>query len=270
MIVNRSGVAVSGYNHCRKIIRYPNVKLKVLFRVLILSLALAVFNSCGTRTMGTREAKGLNDIYRVRDFDLSSPDLIPFKDVIEKMNPSHISVANDTVRIFFPDRALFYELTIGKNNQILVSPPKRFDRNHYLYFSALKTPTPTATPTARKQVTKRVPSSSGKKSPVTISVNAQPTTPSPTPQPTVWTKDRIAMEILKGNSPRDQRGNIVHTATGEETLADIVEWYTGDLKNLDRISHENGIQATDAPIARGVKVTVPAELVRNPKRFQKK
>lgn len=244
--------------------------MKVRTRVWIFFCASAVIFGCGTRMLPVRESKELNQIFRVDDFDLSSNELAQFKEIILRLNPSHMSVGNGTVRIFFPDRSIYYDLTVGRENQVVISSPKRFQRNHYLHFFGFTTPTPTATPTIKKQKPKSITPLTGRKVTPASHVAGPTPTPSPTPKPVVWTKDRIAMEILKGNSPRDDKGNVVHTATGEETLAEVVEWYTKDLNNLGRISSENQIEATEVPLVKGVKIVIPADLVKNPKRFQKR
>ncbi|MCX7952796.1 MAG: hypothetical protein N2654_04095 [Deltaproteobacteria bacterium] len=242
-----------------------------VFTALALAL-LAVFLSCGPKLNSKAESTELNRILEIELFDLNSPELRVFKDRLLQLKVSHISLYGNMVRAYDTRKQVFYDIRV-ENDLVYISPPRPFERNHYMFFFGFRTPTPTFTVTplpqkrltTRKEIRKKfthVPSLATPK--------VEPTTPSPTPTKINWTKDRIAMEILRGNSPRDENGNLIHTASGQETLAEIVEWYVGDLSKLEDVASENNQIPSDAPIVQGVRIKIPEHLVKNPKRFKKK
>ncbi|MCS6893676.1 MAG: hypothetical protein NZO16_03810 [Deltaproteobacteria bacterium] len=245
----------------------------MIYFIAILSFATTI--SCNVKISSTTSNKGANEIIPVSLINLENDQIREFAPYIIHHKPTHISIfeknsgglikSNKTIlRMYFPDKKIYVDIK-KDNDQITSELPKFFDRNHMIYFGNFFVPTPVPTPTPQPKVTK-------KKTKRKIVKNAIKIAPTPTPVVTetkiVWTKDRVALEILKGNSPRDTEGNLVHRATGKETLKELVEWHCESAEHLELVSNFNGGLPVDAPIVEGVEVKIPEHLVRNPKKFK--
>ncbi len=237
-------------------------------------LLLTALISCTKSLTSSVEDKS-SHIFETDKIDFTLDELRPFYPYILELKPKYISFMlgkeTSSLKAYLPDQGIFVELR-KKGAMIQKLPPKKLSRNEMLFFAnIIPTPTPTfiyiLTPTppeikkpkrnkvTQKQQTPRI----------------QSTVPTVTPGPSqiVWSDDKIALEILKGNAPRDRYGNILHKASGDETLTEIVEWYCGNTEHLEEISKFNDDLPVDAKLVEGVEVKIPSKYVVNTKKYKK-
>lgn len=237
----------------------------ILLVLLILSCA---------KTLPTINNPSLNNIYETSKIDFTSKEFYPFYPYILELKPKYVSFyisRNFSVlRIYDIENGIFIDIH-KKGDQIQKIPPKKFTKNEIIFFSRfIPTPTPSPTPAPRIHInqTKKI-----KKAKKTNSIPKAQEVPEKKitlqPTPIKWTDDRIAMEILKGNAPRDKNGNLIHKSTGSETLAEIVAWYCEGTTHLEEISKFNNNIPVDASIVEGVEIKIPPEYVVNPKKYTK-
>jgi hypothetical protein len=86
----------------------------------------------------------------------------------------------------------------------------------------------------------------------------------PTPKPPPANFDQQALAEAKNLAERDANGHIVHTVKAGQTLPGISAWYTGSSENAAILGQKNGLPADATPSA-GAKITIPADLVKNPR-----
>ena len=232
------------------------------FFKFFLSFVIVIFSSCGVKK--TPEVNSTQaQIFKVGEVEIDKD----FELEIKRLGASHFSLTSDVnnVKVYLPEKNVSLVLIREENGIIKVSSPSRLSRQEKLYFS-LTQPTPTPTPVV-VIIEKKVTPKPRKIKPERTTPIVVPS-PSPTPPPIRWTKDRIALEILKGNAPRDSLGNLVHKIEREKvTLQDLVSWYCGSLEHLYEISEFNGGLPVDAQIVEGVEVKIPEKFVKNPKKF---
>jgi len=238
------------------------MQLLVGFFKFLISFLIVIFSSCGVRK--TPEVNSTPaQIFKVGEVEIDKD----FELEIKRLGASHFSLTSDvnSVKVYLPGKNVSLVLIREDNGIIKASLPSRLSRQEKLYFSVNQ---PTPTPTPLVVIIEKKVYAKPKKATVVKSTPSLAPSPSPTPPLVRWTKDRIALEILKGNAPRDSAGNLVHKVEKEKvTLQDLVSWYCGSLEHLYEISEFNGGLPVDAQIVEGVEVKIPEKFIKNPKKF---
>jgi hypothetical protein len=75
--------------------------------------------------------------------------------------------------------------------------------------------------------------------------------------------DQQALMMAKGYAERADNGDVIHTVKGtKETISNIVKWYTGGIKDLEKIKQMNSV-TSDEPISQGTRVRIPLASLKN-------
>jgi len=106
------------------------------------------------------------------------------------------------------------------------------------------------------------------KKPKLIVMKKNVPTPPPAATPTVaidrpLSFDQQALLMAKDFAERALNGDLIHTVKSDkESFEAIVQWYTGSLEGKDAVLSANGLPPETQTLSKGMRIRIPAELVK--------
>jgi hypothetical protein len=225
--------------------------------------ALFIF-SCSVKNLYTPETEN-SQILPVESVMLDSD----FDFEVRRLSGKYILVKQNSVRVYFPEKNYAVELVRSRSGSVISRHKPLSRQEKYFFYVNNTTPTPRSVALSIEKKTDSKSLRVRKTSRARATQQAVEATAG-LPSQVKWTKDRIALEVLRGNAPRDSEGNLIHKIEGQKvTLQELVNWYCGNLDHLFEISEFNDGLPVDAEIVEGVEVKIPDKYLNTSKKFEK-